>query len=201
MMVGIQADDLTGACDTGAPFAARGLKTLVVVHEGDAPPIMPDATVDVLVVDTESRDAPEGEARGRARAGAKTLGALAPRILYKKLDSTLRGHVAAEMDGVLDGAGLGTALLTPAFPAQRRTVLDGGLEVDGRPASDTPIARDPAFPRTGASVLGLLVAGGVRPVGVVPLTTVRRGAGAVAERVERFSGTGGRVLVADGETD
>ena len=34
MMVGIQADDLTGACDTGAPFAARGLETLVVVHDG-----------------------------------------------------------------------------------------------------------------------------------------------------------------------
>ena len=31
MMVGIQADDLTGACDTGAPFAARGLETLVVM--------------------------------------------------------------------------------------------------------------------------------------------------------------------------
>ena len=39
-------------------------------------------------------------------------------------------------------------------------------------------------------------AGGVRPVGIVPLTTVRRGAGAVAERLERFGGTGGRVLVA-----
>jgi uncharacterized protein YgbK (DUF1537 family) len=201
MMVGIQADDLTGACDTGAPFAARGLETLVVVHDGEMPPVLPDASVAVLVVDTESREAPEAEARERARATAKALGVAAPQILYKKLDSTLRGHVAAEVDGMLDGAGLGAALLTPAFPAQRRTVVDGRLHVDGRPADDTSIARDPAFPRTGASVPGLLAASGVRPVGVVPLATVRRGPGAVAARLERFGGTGGRILVADGETD
>ena len=76
--------------------------------------------------------------------------------------------MAAEIDGMLDGAGLGLALLAPAFPAQRRTVVDGCVRVDGRLADETPIARDPAFPRTGASVLGLLAAGGVRPTAALP---------------------------------
>jgi uncharacterized protein YgbK (DUF1537 family) len=201
VIAGIQADDLTGACDTGAPFAARGLETLVVVRDGDGPPLLPDATVDVLVVDTESREVASATAGARARATGKALAAAAPPVLYKKLDSTLRGHVAVEVDGMLDGAGLTTALLTPAFPAQRRTVVDGRLHVDGRPADETAIARDRAFPRTGASVPALLVDGGVRPVTALPLETVRLGSDAVAPRIERFGGVFGRVLAADAETD
>jgi uncharacterized protein YgbK (DUF1537 family) len=102
---------------------------------------------------------------------------------------------------MLDGAGLEVALLTPAFPAQRRVVVEGCLHVDGRPAEETAIARDPAFPRTGASVLGLLAAGGLRPVTALPLVTVRRGPETVAARLERFARTGGRVLAADAETE
>ncbi len=201
MLLGIQADDLTGACDTGAPFAARGLETLVVVQDVDGPPALPRETPTVLVVDTESRAATAEEARARARAAGSALKAGSPRILYKKVDSTLRGHVAAELDGMLDGSGLAVAILAPAFPGQRRTVVDGCLRVDGQPAGETAIARDPAFPPTGASVLALSAAGGVAPVTSLPLPTVRHGPDEVARRLHRFVGTGGRVLVADAETD
>jgi len=128
------------------------------------------------------------------------LKAGSPGVLYKKVDSTLRGRVAAEIDGMLDGAGLGTALLAPAFPAQHRAVIDGCLLVEGRPADATPMALDPAFPRTGASVLGLLAVDDLRPIAALPLATVRRGREAVATRLERFAATGGRVLAADAET-
>jgi D-threonate/D-erythronate kinase len=201
MMVGIQADDLTGACDTGAPFAARGLGTLVVVHDGDGVPPLPDASAVVLVIDTESRERTAAEARARARRAGSTLRVGPRRILYKKLDSTLRGRVAAEVDGMLDGAGLAVALLAPAFPAQKRVVVDGQVRVDGRLADETPVARDPTFPPTGSSVLGLMAAGDVRPMTAVPLVTVRRGRDAIAARLMGFSETGGRVLVADAETD
>jgi uncharacterized protein YgbK (DUF1537 family) len=199
-MVGIQADDLTGACDTGAPFAARGLETLVVLSDGDGLPSLPHTT-SVLVVDTESRALPVEEARARARAAGSALKIWPARVLYKKVDSTLRGHVAGEVDGMLEGSGLPLALLAPAFPAQGRTVLDARLHVDGRLAGETAIARDPTFPSTGSSLLALLVAGRVRPVTALPLLTVRRGPKAVGERLDRFAATGGRVLAADAETD
>ena len=198
--MGIQADDLTGACDTAAPFAARGLETLVVVHDGDEPPPLPSATPTVLVIDTESRQRPIEDARQRARWSGSVLKAGSPTVLYKKVDSTLRGRVAAEIEGMLDGAGLEMTLLSPAFPAQHRTVVDGCLLVDGRPADQTPIALDPTFPRTGASVLGLLAAEGVGPIAALPLAAVRRGREAVADRLERFAAIGGRALVADAET-
>jgi D-threonate/D-erythronate kinase len=200
MVVGIQADDLTGACDTGAPFAGRGLETLVVVHDGGDLPPSPSATAVVLVIDTESREVSVEAARERARWAGGVLKAGSPRVLYKKLDSTLRGHVAAEIDGMLDGTGRAVALLAPAFPAQGRMVVDARVLIDGRPMDETPIARDPAFPRTGSSVLGLLADGGVRPIGALPLATARRGRDAVATRLDRFAATGGRILAADAET-
>jgi len=201
MRVGIQADDLTGACDTAAPFAARGLETLVIVQDGEDFPPVPGTSVDILVIDTESRERPVEVARERARMVGAALKAGSPSVLYKKVDSTLRGQVAAEIDGLLDGASVATALLAPAFPAQGRTVVDGRLLIDGHPADQTPIARDPAFPRTGASLLGLLAAGRVRPSRALPLPTLRRGRQAVAEQLERFGSLGGRALAADAETD
>jgi uncharacterized protein YgbK (DUF1537 family) len=198
-MVGIQADDLTGACDTGAPFAERGLRTLVILGDGDTPPSLPPS--DIVVLDTESRSLPVEEARARARMAGRTLAAGSPRILYKKMDSTLRGRAAAEVDGMLDGAGAALALVAPAFPAQRRTVVDGCVRVDGQTAEATAVARDPGFPSTGASALALLAAAGVGPVTPLPLVTVRRGAPAVRDRLQRFAVTGGRAVVADTETD
>ncbi len=199
MMAGIQADDLTGACDTAAPFAVRGLETLVIV-QGDGPASAHGVSADVLAIDTETREHGPEVARERAcRAGA-VLRAGAPSVLYKKVDSTLRGQIAAEIDGMLEGVGVATALLAPAFPAQGRTVVDGRLLVDGRPVEETPIARDPTAPATGASVLALLAAAGARPVGILPLATLRRGRDAVDARIERFAASGGRALVADAET-
>jgi D-threonate/D-erythronate kinase len=202
MIVGIQADDLTGACDTAAPFAVRGLATLVVVQDGDGHVPAPgsDPGADVLVIDTETREQPAEIARERTRRAGGLLRARQPAVLYKKVDSTLRGQVGAELDGMLDGTGLGTALLAPAFPAQGRTVVDGRLLVHGRPSEETPIARDPTFPRTGASVLALLAAGGVRPAAALSLATLRRGHAAVASQIERFASTGGRALASDADT-
>src|SRR5262249_37043289 len=168
--------------------------------DGDDPPSLPSATPAVLVIDTESRQRSSEDARDRARWAGSMLKAGSPGVLYKKVDSTLRGRVALEIDGMLDGTGLETALLPPAFPAQHRAVVDGCLLVESRPADATPMALDPAFPRTGASVLGLLAVDGLRPIAALPLVTVRRGREAVATRLERFAAMGGRVLAADAET-
>lgn len=193
MLVAIQADDLTGACDTGAPFADRGLATVVLLPEGGPPA----AGTDVLVLDTESRGLAPGEARARAREAGERLAAMGPGHVYKKLDSTLRGPVAAEVAGMLEGTGRVRAVIAPAFPAQGRTILDGGLRLDGRPAEETPFARDPHFPPTGGSLLAPFARSGPHPVSPIPLATIRRGPAAVGERLARWPGA----FVADAESD
>jgi D-threonate/D-erythronate kinase len=187
MRVGVQADDLTGACDTGVVFAARGLETLVLLPGTPLPPACPP----VVVRDTESRGLAAGEAEACARAAMTELAVRQPALLYKKVDSTLRGAVAAELAGALTGGGCDRTLLAPAFPAQGRSVRHGRLHVrtNGATSDDARASPD------GASVLALVAAGGPRPVSLLPLATVRRGVAAVRARLARVGGT----MVADSE--
>jgi len=180
MALTILADDLTGACDTGA-FFARPAPVPVTVF-----PQRP-ARADVTVVDTESRPLAAAQARERVRAAAGR--APRPDLWLKKVDSTLRGAVAAEIDALIVEAG---ALLCPAFPAQHRTVVDGVLRIAGTPVAETALARDPDFALGGSNVIDALRAGSPRPVVGCPLGALRSG---------RLSAPEGAIVVCDAESD
>jgi uncharacterized protein YgbK (DUF1537 family) len=185
----VVADDLTGACDTGALFAGKSPVPVTVWPRTPRP-------APVRVVDTESRTLPAAEAAGRVAAVAAR--APAPRF-FKKIDSTLRGRVGAEVGALMRAAGLASALLTPAFPAQGRTVVERLLLVDGVPVTETPLARDPDFPAVdSASVVDLLRGDLDRAPAWIPLDQVRAGGEALAACLERLGGT---IAVADAATD
>lgn len=137
MTLHIIADDLTGACDTGAAFAQRGLSTAVVM--GDNTVIHP--APQVLVQTTESRYLPPQDAM-RAVAHAAQLIAPADAWVYKKIDSTLRGNPSVELAALLDALDERRALAAPAFPAQGRTVVHGVLHVRGVPLQQTAFAAE-----------------------------------------------------------
>jgi uncharacterized protein YgbK (DUF1537 family) len=188
-MLTILADDLTGACDAGTLFAGS---TPVPVT------VWPQALADapVRVIDTEGRalDAAEAARRVETVAGGRGAGRY-----FKKIDSTLRGPVGPEVGALMRALGASGALLTPAFPAQGRTVLDRILLVDGIPIADTALRRDPEFPRLDTSnVVDLVRPGLDRPLAWIPIAEVRSGPVSLAARLERLGGT---VAVADAETD
>jgi D-threonate/D-erythronate kinase len=184
----IVADDLTGACDTGALFAARGPVPVTV---------WPRRAVEaaVRVIDTESRTAAPDEAADRVTmvAARARLGSW-----FKKIDSTLRGPIGPEVDALMRAAGVNTVIVCPAFPAQGRVVLDRVLLVGGAPVADTPIGRDPQFPGGGSSVIDLLRPQLDRALAWIPIDQLRAGAEALTGRLHRLSGT---AIVADAETD
>ncbi len=152
------ADDLTGALDTAAPFAAHGWRTCVVPWPGASPRALTEAARqaaahEVVVIDTASRHvAPREAARRvravvtaarRAEAGAATAGGF-----YKKIDSTLRGNVAAELAAFRAALAIDRLPLAPAFPAQGRTTRGGAVWVDRRPLGQSAAARDALEPAT-----------------------------------------------------
>lgn len=186
-MLSILADDLTGACDTGTLFAGQAAVPVTVWPQGVS-------AAPVRVIDTETRALEPVETARRIAATA--AGAPAARY-FKKIDSTLRGHVGVEVDTLMGVIGASSALLTPAFPAQGRTVLDRLLLIDGAPIAETALARDPEFPGgAGSSVIDILRRQLNRPLAWVPLEQVRAGVDSLAERLQRLSGT---VAVADAE--
>ena len=113
------ADDLTGACDAAVPFAMRGYRTVVSLCAGQD-----SVEADVLAVSTESRDMAPGEFR-------RTPPRLQAAILFKKIDSMLRGNPAAEIRTVADLFACDIAVITPAFPAMGRVVRGGVLHIPG----------------------------------------------------------------------
>lgn len=175
----VVADDLTGAMDTGHEFAARGHPTTVAVGEGG-----PRPDRGVFVVNTDSRYLPAGAARERVERAVRDAPA---RVVYKKVDSTLRGNLTAEIAGALDAAGADCALVAPAFPAGGRLTACGYHLVEGRLVTDTDAGRDPEKPVASAH-LPTLLEDADRPVRRVDVETVARGAEAVADAVRDVEG-------------
>jgi D-threonate/D-erythronate kinase len=137
----VLADDLTGALEVGAKFAVEGIRSLVSTELSLSPPGLDEET-QVLVVDTESRHLGPDEARLRVLALARKAREREIRYLYKKTDSTLRGNIGAELDGLSAGAGRLPVLYAPAYPEMGRTVRDGQLYVRGVPVSETEFGSD-----------------------------------------------------------
>src|SRR5207247_1689259 len=164
MALTIMADDLTGACDAGTLFAGRAP---VPVTVWPAAPVV----AEVAVVDTESRHI------DREAASARVSGAAASRPAatswFKKIDSTLRGHVGAEIVALLEATGAPSAVTCPAFPSEGRVVLDRVLWVDGAAT---------------AHVVDVIRSESDRPLAWVPLAEVRAGAVALAARLARLAG-------------
>jgi uncharacterized protein YgbK (DUF1537 family) len=120
------ADDLTGACDAAVPFAARGHRTAArLCPEGGA------EGLDALAVTTESRALPAAALRGVFERTARALAGVESRVVFKKIDSTLRGNVGMEVALAAEAFACQAAIITPAFPAMHRIVEAGWLRVAG----------------------------------------------------------------------
>lgn len=118
------ADDLTGACDAAAVFARAGWRTAVCL-EG-----VPD-DADLLACSTDSREDDAETAAGKVREACRRLGAREAGLLFKKVDSVMRGNVAAEAAAMLKESGRERGVLCSAFPEQGRVVKDGYVEAAG----------------------------------------------------------------------
>ncbi|MEY4939326.1 MAG: hypothetical protein RIQ93_1061 [Verrucomicrobiota bacterium] len=153
------ADDLSGALDAAAAFQQVGRRVTVALSAEAWPSAHPE---EVIGLTTETRNAPP-EVAARAVRNAIAQGqAAGGRLLYKKIDSTLRGPVAAELAALAAAMPNTRILFLPANPNAGRTVRDGILLVNGRPVAETEFGRDPLSPVRESSVARLL-AGALTP--------------------------------------
>lgn len=157
-MIGVIADDLTGAAEIGAVGWRHGLRAEVLI-EGE-----PGRDAELVCLDTDSRLCPPEKAAQRARKAARVLQDHGAEWIYKKTDSLLRGNVTPEIEAVLRQLRLSGALLVPANPSLGRTIVDGQYLVQGSPVHETEFARDPSHPRFSPNVLDLLAQPSLMPL-------------------------------------
>ncbi|QFY63458.1 four-carbon acid sugar kinase family protein (plasmid) [Rhizobium grahamii] len=211
LQVAVIADDLTGALDTGTPFVDAGLSVAVAI-EVDAIADALASGCDVVVVNTASRALPEKDAARRVKAAAEALLAASPRIVLKKIDSRLKGNVAAESAALASVFGHEAIVVAPAIPDQQRLTRNGsvvGRGVDvALPIADlfdghdwSILVRDAETDRDLDGVVGAFdwtrnLAVGARGIG---LALARKIGG--PDRVEKALATSSRTVFAFGSRD
>jgi uncharacterized protein YgbK (DUF1537 family) len=185
------ADDLTGGADTGAQFAKRGFNTLLIsFKEGLNIDFSQYRERDVLVVNTDSRGLSPDKAFGLVASLLKSYDEELFPVVYKKIDSTLRGNIGYETDAILRETNISVGFMTPSFPEQERTVVDGVLMVWGKPL-------DAAAPVRESCVYKLVEQQSRHKVGWIDLTHVASGSKELREAVKREQEKGNRILIFD----
>jgi uncharacterized protein YgbK (DUF1537 family) len=197
--VTVIADDLTGAADCGIAFALAGLPTFVSI--GNAP--APDSA-QIVSVDTDTRRLPAAEAARRAGEAARDAYRRGTGSLYKKIDSTLRGHVAAELEVTFRAAadlagGTPIVLLAPAFPGTGRTTRGGRVLVNGVPLEESEVWRKSGM--TGPAAPAAMLRGAGLTAASVELESVRSAGAALASALSDLSRRGVHVAICDAEQE
>lgn len=113
------ADDLTGALDSAAQFAAP-LGPIRVVWREEAG----DATAS-LARDVGTREMTRDEAAACMAAHAGDLAPAPERLSFFKLDSLLRGHAGHELAALLARLTFRRVIIAPAIPFQGRATRGG----------------------------------------------------------------------------
>jgi len=126
----IVADDLTGSLDSAVAFAGPGRRVLAA-RRIEAVAEALERRPDVLAVNTGSRELSEGAAQKRIEVLAGALDLSAVGLVVKKVDSRLKGHVAAETSALRAALGGRPVLAAPAIPGMGRVVRDGWLTGGG----------------------------------------------------------------------
>jgi uncharacterized protein YgbK (DUF1537 family) len=188
----IIADDLSGAADCASAFAQAGMATLVTFG-GDVAQSGPDA---VLAIDADSRRLPAPEA-ARIHQALHVRYHVEGALLYKKIDSTLRGNFAEELAAIAASAGL--AIVAPAFPKAGRTTVNGCQYLHGVPLEQSEVWR---VERMGgaADIPAMLERQGLRAA-TVRLPVLRQQTDRLAALLASLAADGVHAVVCDVETD
>jgi uncharacterized protein YgbK (DUF1537 family) len=187
-MIGVVADDLTGAHDIGIMFAKSGALVHVFSYKQGLTEedIRQWQLPDVLVLDTHSRfDSPD-VAYDKTFRAARLLQRLGCRQFYKKTCSVFRGNIGAEFDAMLDALNESFAGIVVGFPKNGRQTIDGLHYVHGIKLEESEFRNDPGHPMTLSSLVDILALQTERPVGLVRHSVVRLGAEHLRTEVARL---------------
>lgn len=160
------ADDFTGANDTGVQFSKRGFSVDVVLDLAEPY----HGCADVVVVNTDSRAMMIENAQQQVK---KAFSVCHSKHIYKKLDSTLRGNIGAEIAACMNLSGRNIAFVCAALPQSGRTIENGICYVKGIALQETEFATDPKTPIVSSEVSTIISAQTAIPVIEIPLSQLR----------------------------
>lgn len=199
-IVGIIADDLTGANDTALQFQLNGADTNILLDKHIEK--KQTSPAQAWAISTESRNVPQEEAFEKVKDAVQLMvNEINPDFFYKKIDSTVRGNIAVEVLSVLKVLDWDAAIVMPAFPQEGRITVGGYHLLKGIPIERTEMARDPHSPITESHLPTLLKSQlGEKLsdfIGSIELKTILDGAGPILMKLNDLISKGKKIIVAD----
>ena len=194
--IAVIADDLTGAADTGVQFCRLARPNYLLAASALATAQFPDSPK-AVTVHTSSRHLPPLAARNAVTQAARALKSFQPSLIYKKIDSCLRGNLGPEIDALLEELGLEQAFVAPAFPAQGRLTIHDEHLIHGIPLGKTEIAKDPINPVKCSLVSEVIAAQTCHDVGVVDIEATAKGSKELEQAVSSLLKKGKKIIVFD----
>lgn len=199
-VVGIVADDLTGANDTALQFQLKGANTQILLDEEVVPVNL--KSTQTWAISTESRNIEPEAAFEKTKSAVRFLKEnINPDYYYKKIDSTVRGNIAVEVLAMLEALEMDASIIIPAFPAEGRVTVGGYHLLRGVPIERTEMARDPHSPIFESHLPTLLKSQlsdeNKDLVASIELKTVMKGAGPILMQLKELISAGKKIIVVD----
>lgn len=202
MLLGVIADDFTGASDIANTLAKEGMAVVQYLGLPDRPA---SADCEAGIVALKSRSIPAGEAVEQSLAALAWLKAQGCRQFVFKycstFDSTPHGNIGPVAEALARALGAVAVPACPAFPGAGRTVYQGHLFVGDRLLSESGLENHPLNPMTDADIRRWLARQSAEPVGLVPLAAVRAGEDAIRAALAASAARGERLVIVDAIAD
>jgi len=198
MLLGVIADDFTGATDIAGFLVENGMRT---VQLNGIPTEDFGAAADAVVISLKSRSCPVQEAVSDSVAALKWLQSQGCQQFYFKycstFDSTAEGNIGPVTDALLDALGEEFAMVCPALPVNGRTVYNGHLFVFGELLSESGMRNHPVTPMTDSNLINLMNAQSQGTTGLVNFQTIEQGSEATKQKFTELKAQGHRYAVVD----
>ncbi|HLG47477.1 MAG TPA: 3-oxo-tetronate kinase [Reyranella sp.] len=202
-ILGVIADDFTGATDIAGMLVKNGMRTIQTIGV-PAKGTIPD-DVDAVVVALKTRSIAANDAIAQSLEALEAL-MLAGCVRYffkycSTFDSTDAGNIGPVADALLDVTQAKLTIHCPAFPENGRSIFFGHLFVGDVLLSDSHMRHHPLNPMTDSNLVRVLARQTKHKVGLVPLKQVQAGSATLSAALDKLAKDGVRHVVVDAVTD
>ncbi|MGF1789822.1 four-carbon acid sugar kinase family protein [Photobacterium profundum] len=198
MLLGVIADDFTGATDIAGFLVENGMRTIQL---NGVPTRSTHIDADAIVISLKSRSCPVDEAISTSLDALAWLKAQGCKQYYFKycstFDSTAEGNIGPVTDALLDALDEKFTIVCPALPVNGRTVFNGHLFVMGELLSDSGMKSHPVTPMTDSSLVRLMNAQSAGETGLVNYQAIEQGVNNVLAEFSALKNNGKRYVVVD----
>jgi uncharacterized protein YgbK (DUF1537 family) len=199
MILGVIADDFTGATDVASMLVRAGMRTVQVIGVPAQGTQWPEA--DAVVVALKTRTIPAKDAVAQSLAALAALRTAGARQIYFKycstFDSTPKGNIGPVTDALMRALDAQITVACPAFPENARTVFKGHLFVGDVLLSDCAMRHHPLTPMTDANLVRVLQAQTSQRVGLLNYDVIEQGYDAVVAHLHHLRTQGFGIVVVD----